>query len=205
MGHANVSNISDFFVNQLYTKGAMSINEMVDALAKAKETVHASEGEYDDLYMLDMVVCQVIDYLTKKDPTRHGYSGPRGGGPWIEPALTAWHGKRKQVSPVLRAMLDEVDKGYHDATSLDQEELTAQAAADKLIEEGFEDWAAKVRLLHRQRRLLHEWHHNENDEWDYDEDDPDSDGTVFNNIKWRFCKGVRKNYRDVPRLNHITN
>ena len=80
MGHARVDNISHFFVKRLYAKGKLSIHDCTQALVKAGETVHASEGEYEEDYMLSMMLSQYIHYLTRKDPTKHGYSGPRGGG-----------------------------------------------------------------------------------------------------------------------------
>ncbi len=198
MGHANVSNISNLFVNRLYAKGKLSIAECVAALSKAGETVHASEGEYDDESMLGLMVVHVIHYLTRKDPTRHGYSGPRRGGPWIEPALTAWLGKRRSVTSLTRRLLDEIEAGSNEV-------LTICAAADRLLEEGFDAWSVAVRLLPRQREVLAEWEQDKDDAWDRDEDNPNSKGILFDHIPWRFARGWRKRYRDVPRLSNITN
>lgn len=63
MGHANLSNISDFFIKRLYAKGKLSIKECADALQEAGETLHASEGEYEDLYMLRHGLMDVVQFL----------------------------------------------------------------------------------------------------------------------------------------------
>ena len=114
MGHANLTNISQFFVRRLYAKGPMSITQIVQALAAAGETLHASEGEYDDDGTIGMGVMDVICYLTKENPSQHDYSGPNGGGPWIVPILTAWHGGKRLVTGLTRRMLNEIEKGDHD-------------------------------------------------------------------------------------------
>jgi hypothetical protein len=45
MGHANLNNISDFFIRRLYAKGTLSIRACVEGLIARGETLHASEGE----------------------------------------------------------------------------------------------------------------------------------------------------------------
>jgi len=85
MGHANLTNISEFLARRLYAKGKLSIREMIDALKRAGEQIHASEGSYDEYYMLAMGVVDVICYwyLHHDQPTlarRH-----RTHNPVIEP------------------------------------------------------------------------------------------------------------------------
>jgi hypothetical protein len=80
--------------------------------------------------MLAMGLIDVIHFLTRTDPPQHGCSGPVGGGPWIEPVLTAWWAGRRRVTSLTRRMLDEIEQGSSD-------DLTVQGAADRLEEEGF--------------------------------------------------------------------
>lgn len=63
MGHANLTNISEFFLNQLHKKGKLSICECVKVMSEAGETLHASEGEYKEDYMLAMGLEQIVAYL----------------------------------------------------------------------------------------------------------------------------------------------
>lgn len=63
MGHANLSNISDFFIRRLYAKGKLSVRECVDALEKSGEAIHASEGLYHERPMLSMGTEEVVAFL----------------------------------------------------------------------------------------------------------------------------------------------
>ena len=192
MGHANLSNISEFFIKRLYAMGKLSIAECTDALIAKGETLHASEEDC----MLAMGLLDVVHYLTRADPTKHGYSGPEGGDPWIEPALTAWLGGKRSVTSLTGRMLDEIERG-------DGDELTVVGAADRLEEEGFPEWAASVRLLPRRRRVYQQWVDGKDDAWQWN-DDGSGEGNVFDGIPWRFTPGWRKRYREVPRLGNVT-
>jgi hypothetical protein len=196
MGHANVSNLSEFFIRRLYAKGTLSIAQCVEALLAKGEKLHASEGDYEEDYMLGMGLLDVIHYLTRTDPSQHGYSGPQGGGPWIEPVLTAWWGGKQSVTPLTRRMLDEIEQGSND-------ELTVHSAADRLEEEGFPEWAARLRALPNQRRVYREWIDDKDGDWEWTDDGTGS-GNVFDSIPWRFTPGWRNRYREVPRLHNVT-
>jgi hypothetical protein len=63
MGHAYLSNISEFFLRRLYAVGSMSIEDCTVSLQKAGETLHASEGEYEDVDMLKMGLTDLIIFL----------------------------------------------------------------------------------------------------------------------------------------------
>lgn len=63
MGHANYSNISRFFARRLYAKGRLSIGACVEAMAKAKEYVGASEGRYYEPEMLSMALTEIVAML----------------------------------------------------------------------------------------------------------------------------------------------
>jgi hypothetical protein len=67
VGHANLSNVSDFFVKRLYAKGRLSVKDCSDAMQKAGETIHASEGEHDEPYMLRMGLEDVIRFMLEFD------------------------------------------------------------------------------------------------------------------------------------------
>lgn len=72
MGHANLTNISLFFNTRLYAKGKLTIAECVTALVAAGETLHASEGEYEDAYMLAIGLEDVIRFLRLDHPVDPG-------------------------------------------------------------------------------------------------------------------------------------
>lgn len=63
MGHANVKNLSQFFVRRLYAKGTLSISKATKLAVKAGETVHASEGEYDDEGTVGMCMSAIVHAL----------------------------------------------------------------------------------------------------------------------------------------------
>jgi hypothetical protein len=197
MGHANLSNLSHFFVRRLYAAGKLSINQAMMGAQRARQALQASEGEYHDEGMLSMGFLFVVHYLTCEDPTQHHYSGPQGGGPWLVPVLTAWHGKRKQVTRLTAQMLDELEKGASD-------DLTLYGVVDRLLEESHQAWAEEVRLLVRRRTLFKQWRQDRNDFWDWNEEDPDSDGSIFMNLPFQFAPGWRPKYREIPMLSNIT-
>lgn len=77
MGHANVKNLSVFFVRRLYAKGKLSIAKAAKAAIKAGETVHASEGEYDDISTMGMCMSAVVHALASyKEDLVEGSWGP---------------------------------------------------------------------------------------------------------------------------------
>jgi hypothetical protein len=197
VGHANLSNLSHFFVRRLYAVGKLSIHQAALAAQKAGQDLQASEGAYDDEGMLSTGFLCVVHYLTCADPTQFDYSGPQGGGPWLVPALTAWYGKRKQVTRLTAQMLDELEKGAAD-------DLTLHGAVDRLLEEGHPAWAEEVRLLVRRRTLFKQWHQYDADSWDWNGADPYSDGSLFMNLPFQFAPGWRPRYREIPILSNIT-
>jgi hypothetical protein len=197
MGHANLRNLSEFFINRLYAKGNVSINDCIQAMQKHGVALQASEAAYDVDAMLGMGLQDVIHYLALENPQEHGYSGPgrEGVGPWIEPVLDVWLGSATQarrLSSTARALLKQCVKTPEDETQ-------HRATADKLEEEGFTDWSAHVRTLLRQRQLFQQWSEPQGCErWE------EAEYAVFDRIPWRFTKGWRKRYRDVPRLGNVT-
>jgi hypothetical protein len=68
MGHANLSNISEFFIKRLYAKGRLSVAQCVAAMRKKKVMLQASEGAYEDYHMLCLGVEQVIQFLDEFNP-----------------------------------------------------------------------------------------------------------------------------------------
>lgn len=65
MGHANLENLSEVVVRHLYAKGKASIQQMVDFAIKKGETLHASEGQYDQEYMISMGIEEVVSFLSR--------------------------------------------------------------------------------------------------------------------------------------------
>jgi hypothetical protein len=193
MGHANLENIHRFFVRRIYALGKVSIAQAFIALEKAGETVHSSEGEYEDRAMLGMALAEIVAILSEYHP--------REGGPWIEPVLTAWHGRRGSVSKTTRRMLDEIEEGANDLTIIG-------AAADRLEEEGVPAaWPAALRLLRLQRLAL-EHFEEDGDDMEHDDEHPEDYsllGNVFDSIPWRFSKGWRQCYREIPIVGNVTN
>lgn len=62
MGHAHVKNLSKLVVRHVYAKGKASIKELTDFAIKKGETVHASEGEYEDFAMIEMTISEIIAF-----------------------------------------------------------------------------------------------------------------------------------------------
>ncbi len=144
MGHANISNLSDLFVNLLYARGKLTIEEAVKTAKKRGETLHASEGEYDaDSGMVGVGLNEFCAFLTCDERSARANWGWRGpwDGPFIEPVL-------ELMSPELVALYKK---------------------------------------------------------WDANEDGVEDLWEQSDQIPWKFCKGKRKIYRDIPRLRNITN
>lgn len=98
MGHANLSNLSEFFIRRLFAKGKLSVKECSDAMMRAGVTLNASEGRYEDPYMLRLGLEDVLRFML--DPKGMGYRLQRGQppGPIIVPAaLTKQQGELLKV------------------------------------------------------------------------------------------------------------
>ncbi len=54
MGHFHSTNLDTLLLKQIRKNGSMSINEAVKLAEKKKEVFHASEGLYDEKYMIQM-------------------------------------------------------------------------------------------------------------------------------------------------------
>lgn len=63
MGHASVTNLSDRLIKQLYAKGQISIQEVADDCIKRGETLHASEGRYEERYMICLGLEDCVRWL----------------------------------------------------------------------------------------------------------------------------------------------
>lgn len=66
MGHANYSNLSTR-VNRMLHQGPVTIRQCIDALEKAKQAVHASEGLLPERHMLGMAVEEIFGLLYEAD------------------------------------------------------------------------------------------------------------------------------------------
>lgn len=67
MGHADLSNLSDFFIRRLFAKGKLSIYDCVQAMLKKKVTYNASEAVYVEAYMISMGAEEAVRFLWKYD------------------------------------------------------------------------------------------------------------------------------------------
>jgi hypothetical protein len=76
MGHANLRNLSTFFLDQLNEHGKMSVARCTELAVEAGLYVSASEGRYYEDYMIATSLMEVVDHLWN-------YPGSRGG-PAIE-------------------------------------------------------------------------------------------------------------------------
>lgn len=104
MGHANVSNLSKFFIRRLYAKGQLSIERCVIALLAKGEVLHASEGNYDEPEMLAYALEEIVNYYVKES--------------WIQPVLYM----PDPIDEESRMMLEIVENNEDD---LDQLSITA--------------------------------------------------------------------------------
>lgn len=143
MGHANLSNISRFFVKRLFAKGTLSIGECTAALEKAGEQIHASEGSYSEPYMLSTMLAEVIHYM-------YHYKG----APVVELKRSDY-----VQYPIVVPVLDTPEK----------------------------------------ERLMQQWLDQGEGEWD------EPEYSAFDQIGWRFGKGWRKRYPEIPILAEFTN
>ena len=69
MGHAYIENLSEVFIKHLYAKGSVSIYDVVKFAHGKGELVHASERDYDEEYMLEMMFYYIVSNLHfREDP-----------------------------------------------------------------------------------------------------------------------------------------
>lgn len=197
MGHANLSNLSDLWINLLYAKGKLTIGQAVEVAEKRGETLHASEGEYDaDSGMVGMGLEQCCAFLlcdAWSALREWGWSGT-WEGPFIEPILDVTGRMPKHFRPdgtlaklLLACREQPADEAIHGATG------------DKIEEDGFPEWVAFVRDLPRLREVYRKWREEEG------YSDSEDEWQTLDRIPWRFCRGKRTGYRDIPRLANITN
>ncbi len=205
MGHANVSNLSALFINLLYAKGRVSIDDAVTVAMKRGETVHASEAEYEDDGMLAMALNDVVAHLTHK--TGSGYShGGKWEGPWIEPEFYhhsfSYNRKRTPETDTMKELLRQCCEAHHMrpfGNVLDHDENLFGVCADAIQDAGDDEWAWRVRTFPRQCRA---WRMHELEAWKFFDDD--ANWKAFDAIKWMFREGWRKRYRDIPRLASVS-
>ncbi len=106
MGHADLTNISKCFVDLLFKQKTVTIRQVVDLLISKGETVHASEGRYDDRYMLSYSCENVLSFLL----SRHGTTArtpDRKKVPVVEPV--------EPLTPRQEQLLKEWIEGGSDA------------------------------------------------------------------------------------------
>ena len=157
MGHANLTNISKFLARRLYAKGKLSIREMIAGLKRAGEEIQASEGAYNEYYMLAMGVVDVICFWYLHHDSSTLARQHRTHNPVIEPV---------DMTPEQQEVFDTWLNDEDDCIFMDNLEVS-----------------------------VHE-----------DEPYPDVGGRIgiFESIKWRYARGWRKRYPEVPLLSNVT-
>jgi hypothetical protein len=156
MGHANLTNISEWVARRMYAWGKMSICDMVNGLRRSKQTVHASEGEYEEYYMLAMAVVDVVCFLHLHHDSPTLARKHRTHNPVIEPVDMT-----PKQQEVFNTWLNDDDCIFTDGLEVEVEE---------------------------------------------DQPYPDVGGRigVFESIKWRYAKGWRNKYPEIPLLGNVT-
>lgn len=110
MGHADLSNISRFFVKRLHERRKLTLKECSDAMEKARVRYHASEGKHAEPYMLRMGLEDVLRFML--DPAADGYRF-RPGQPRtaiVEPVKLTTR-QRKLLAEWKRGDLEDWDCG----------------------------------------------------------------------------------------------
>lgn len=183
----------------------MTIAGAVAAAVKAKEVLHASEGDYDDEGMLSMAFGEIVGLLASEDGYgwRAEQNDDQWEGPWIEPLFhptIAPKGVQETATVTnLLAQCAEAFLTVKPVQFLPQENLFG-ITADAIQDMGQDAWADRVRDFPRRYWVYHEWKARR-----YACLDNLENCTAFDAIEWRFTKGWRKRYRDVPRLGSISN
>lgn len=200
MGHANLTNLSEMFINLLYAKGRLTVGDAVAAAIRRKETLRASEGEYDDEGMLGMGFMYIVEFLHSRNG--QGYAGGRAAweGPFVVPDWDVCKVPKGTdlTDQTLIERCRKVQVAYTPVNTVWEERLLFGVCADAIQDAGHDEWAALVRGFPAAYRSYEMWQ-READEW--------HDGDAwedFDRIRWVFAPGWRNRYRDVPRLGSVT-
>lgn len=62
MGHIHPENLSKLAINYIYTKGKISINQLIEHAKNRGEVVHCSEGTYVEDYMYAIAFHHIIHF-----------------------------------------------------------------------------------------------------------------------------------------------
>lgn len=105
MGHANVKNLSEFFVRQIRARGGISLREAIRGAVAHGLTLNASEGPYDDAGMIGMGLEVVAAWMYEDQ----GIIEPcHPLMPSQKAALDAWHDGTILDRPELHRALDTI-------------------------------------------------------------------------------------------------
>jgi len=77
MGHANLSNLSDFWNRRLYAKGKLSKKDAAEGAIKAKQYLRASEGEYKNVEGVALGFDDIVHFLLNYEEYQRGEDGVR--------------------------------------------------------------------------------------------------------------------------------
>lgn len=194
MGHDNLSNLSKLFVNLLYAKGSITIEQAIKTAIDRGEVLHASEGCYDDEHMLGYSFECIVHLLNSSDG--NGYAHEHNWeGPWIVPC---WDLPKSIDKLPMRDALKEVIKTIKNRDVYANYHLY-RTVSDMLKQEGYPLVAIQVMDIPRNLYLYNLWKNNPEkfeqlEAWDQ-----------FDKIRWIFAHGWRKRYKEVPILSNVTN
>ena len=62
MGHASLGNLRKVFTRRIFAKGRVSVAECIKIAQNTGETVHASEGDYEDEGTVGAMFGEVVGY-----------------------------------------------------------------------------------------------------------------------------------------------
>lgn len=203
MGHANLTNLSELFVNLLYAKGRLTIADAIETSIRRNETLHASEGEYEDDGTLGIGFMDIIDLLNSSDGKGYqSYTNRRWEGPWV---IGDWDvckvPKGIVATDTMKNLLKQcrdVDVAYVPMCPVWESRNLFAICADAIQDAGHDEWAKLVREFPQVFRAYAMWkieddeYHN-TDAWQ-----------EFDKIRWIFAPGWRKRYKEVPRLGNVT-
>ncbi len=204
MGHANLSNLSEMFINLLYAKGRLTIGQAIETAVRRKEALHASEGEYDDDGTLGIGFMDIIHLLNSRSGKDYSGVSPtnRWQGPWVIPDWNVCKPPKGAVltdtAKNLLKQCRKVDVAYIPVCPVWEQRSLFAVCANAVQEAGNEEWAELIRSFPKRYRAYAMW---DSDDDEYYNGDAWED---FDKIRWVFAPGWRKRYKEVPRLGSVT-
>lgn len=116
MGHFHSENLDKLLLRQIRTKGSASINDLVALAEKKKEVLHASEGTYDEKYMIQMgfeTLVSIHVELEQLEPILSTSREKKAFRLWLDNELNdSWDGNGESTGYL--AILDSIQFKFSD-------------------------------------------------------------------------------------------